>query len=282
MSVDLGDGVTMKLVRVPAGEFVMGDAGGYPDERPLTRVAVAKSFWLGAFEVTNEQFRRFDATFDCRYYAKLHVRRDDRGLPLDGPTQPAVRVSWTQAMSFCRWLSARTHLTFSLPTEAQWEYACRAGSAAPLFYGGTEADFSRWANMGDVSYTAKVITGGVEHLDPAGRALCETRFDDKSPVTGPVGSYQPNAWGLHDMHGNASEWTRSTYRPYPYRDEDGRNDPAAGGRKVARGGSFFDRPKRCRSALRLDYPPWQRVFNVGFRVVCEDGRNEKARTAGKD
>jgi len=269
-TLDLGGGVTMKLVRVPAGEFVMGDPQGQPDEWPLSRVAIRRAFWIGACEVTNEQFRRFEPAFDCGYYSKLHARRDDRGLPLDGPTQPAVRVSWRQAMAFCRWLSRRSGAKVSLPTEAQWEYACRAGSAAALSYGPADADFSRWANMGDASYTAKVITGGVEHLDPAGRALCAAGVDDGAAVTAPVGSYRPNAWGLYDLHGNAAEWTRSTYRPYPYSDRDGRNDAAPGTRKVVRGGSFFDRPKRCRSALRLDYPAWQRVFNVGFRVVCEE------------
>jgi formylglycine-generating enzyme required for sulfatase activity len=74
---------------------------------------------------------------------------------------------------------------------------------------------------------------------------------------------------LHDLHGNAAEWTRSQYAAYPYRDDDGRNDPAAPGQRVVRGGSWFDRPQRCRSAFRLAYEPYQRVFNVGFRVVCE-------------
>ena len=201
----------------------------------------------------------------------LPARPHDRGLPLNGAKQPAVRVSWQQAVGFCRWLSGKTGRTFTLPTEARWEWACRAGSAAPLSYGRLDADFSKWANLGDKAYASmKVVTGGVEHLDPSGRALCDVRFHDGAPVTAPVGSYRPNAWGLHDVHGNAAEWTRTTYRPYPYRDDDGRNDPSAGGRKVLRGGSFFDRPKRCRSAGRLAYPAWQRVFNAGFRVACED------------
>jgi formylglycine-generating enzyme required for sulfatase activity len=80
--------------------------------------------------------------------------------------------------------------------------------------------------------------------------------------------YRPNAWGLYDMHGNVAEWTRSAYAPYPYRDDDGRNSGAPGGRKVARGGSFYNPPERCRSSIRLSYPYWQRVFDVGFRVVC--------------
>ncbi len=270
-TVDLGGGVTLKLLRIPAGEFAMGDPAGQPDERPLTRVAIRRPFWMGACEVTNEQLRRFDATFDSGYYVKLHARPDDQGLPLNGAKQPAVRVSWQQAVGFCRWLSGKTGRTFTLPTEARWEWACRAGSAAPLSYGRLDADFSKWANLGDKAYAGmKIVTGGVEHLDPSGRALCDARFHDGAPVTAPVGSYRPNAWGLHDVHGNAAEWTRTTYRPYPYRDDDGRNDPSAGGRKVLRGGSFFDRPKRCRSAGRLAYPAWQRVFNAGFRVACED------------
>ena len=269
--IDLGGGVTMKLVRIPAGEFVMGSArrDAPEDERPPARVRIARPFWIGACEVTNAQYGRFDASFDSGYYAKLHKRADDKGLPLDGPEQPALRVSWDRAMAFCRWLSKRTGRTFCLPTEAQWEYACRAGSATPMHYGRGEADFSKWANFGDKSYVGKIVTGGVSHLDPAGRALCETRFSDGAAVTAPVGSYRANAWGLHDVHGNAAEWTRSLHRPYPYRADDGRNDPHPAGRRVVRGGSFFDRPARCRSGLRLAYPPWQRVFNVGFRVVCE-------------
>jgi formylglycine-generating enzyme required for sulfatase activity len=275
MTLDLGDGVTMKLVRVPAGEFVMGDADGEPDERPPTRAAIQKPFWIGACEVSNAQFRRFDPGHQSRYYVKRHFRADDQGLPLDDPQQPVVRVSWEQAMAFCRWLSGRTGMNVTLPTEAQWEYACRAGSAAPLSYGAVEADFSRWANAADQTFAegkqeaGKQITGGLEHLVLEGAALSDTRFRDQAAVTAPIGSYQPNAWGLYDMHGNAAEWTRSRYQPYPYRDDEGRNDAAGGGGRVVHGGSFFDRPARCRSSFRLEYPSWQRVFNVGFRVVCE-------------
>ena len=120
----------------------------------------------------------------------------------------------------------------------------------------------------------KQITGGLEHLVLEGAALTDARFNDRAVVTAPIGSYQPNIWGLHDLHGNAAEWTRSTYKPYPYRDNDGRNDSKNADRKVVRGGSFFDNPSRCRSAFRLAYPTWQRVFNVGFRVVLETGATE--------
>ena len=185
-------------------------------------------------------------------------------------------------MAYCRWLSQRTGLEFTLPTEAQWEWACRAGSAGPFYYGSLDQDFSLWANLADASFAMgnnridKQETGGVEHLVLEGAALSERRFNDQSRVTAPVGSFQPNAWGLFDMHGNAAEWTLSEYRAYPYRDDDGRNDSKAAGRKVVRGGSFFDRPARSQASYRLAYPCWQRVFNVGFRVVCVDASKEAA------
>jgi formylglycine-generating enzyme required for sulfatase activity len=276
-TVDLGDGVCLELVPVPAGEFVMGSGRGSLDERPLARVRIARPFWMGRCEVTNEQFRRFESSFDPRYYARLHARSDDQGLPLNGAAQPAIRVSWHQAMAFCRWLSSRTGMPFTLPTEAQWEWACRAGTDKPLSYGGLDADFSGHANVADRAYADVTnVTGGLAHLIVHGQALCDGRFNDRHRVTAPVGSYQPNAWGLHDLHGNAAEWTLSLYRPYPCAD-DGRNDVAAPGRRVVRGGSFFDRPKRCRSSARLAYPPWQRVFNVGFRVVCLEDRGSPKR-----
>ena len=103
-----------------------------------------------------------------------------------------------------------------------------------------------------------------------GRQFAERRFDDGKVVTASVSSYSPNAFGLHNMHGNVAEWTRSVYRPYPYREADGRNDPGAEGERVVRGGSCYDAPRRCRAAFRLGYPSWQRVHNTGFRIVIED------------
>jgi len=285
--IPLDAGLTLKLVRLPAGEFLMGDPDGEPDEQPLSPVTIAQPFWMAACEISNEQFRQFDSSHDSRYYQKRYpalepgvpgwVGPDARGLTLNGDRQPAVRVSWAQATAFCRWLSARTGLRFKLPTEAQWEWACRAGTTTPLGFGTRDSDFSRWANVADASFSkglgkdGKQVTGGLEHLVLEGAALSDARFNDRAIVTAELGSFRPNAWGLHDLHGNAAEWTRTAYAAYPYRD-DGHDDAPPGTRKVVRGGSFFDPPGRARSAFRLAYPSWQRVFNVGFRVVCEDGK----------
>ncbi len=281
--IDLGGGVTMKLVRIPAGEFIMGDPKGEADEHPTARVSIGRDFWVGACEVTNEQYRRFDPDHDSGYFTKRFQGPDGPGLSLGVARQPVVRVSWKQAEAFCRWLSEKTGENFRLASEAQWEYACRAGSRAPLSYGEVGADFSAWANAADGALSVRPgPTGGLQSnitahfgkgiLESAvygGNILCDTRFDDGAVATAEVGSYRANGWGLYDMHGNACEWTRTTYKPYPYKADDGRDSRLRVGKKVVRGGSWCDRPGRCRSAFRLSYPVWQRVHNVGFRVICE-------------
>ena len=98
-------------------------------------------------------------------------------------------------------------------------------------------------------------------------------------VTATVGSYRPNAWGLCDMHGNVWEWTRSAYAPYPYVAEDGRDTLGDAARRTVRGGSWYDRPQRCRSAFRLSYPGWQKVYNVGFRIIIEIDESTKLASA---
>ena len=272
-TVDLGGGVAMQLVRVPAGAFVMGCWDTQPDEAPPAQVAIAEEFWMGSREVTNEQFRRFDAAHDSGRFAKRFNDVNGPGLSLAGAKQPAVRVSWRRAMDFCRWLSAKAgnaRLTFTLPTEAEWEYACRAGATTDLSFGDVGADFSAWANLADRRLARRPTpTGGLDsNIMVAGDIVCDDRFDDGAVATADVGRYRPNSWGLYDMHGNAAEWTLTTCRPYPYVAGDGRNDASGEGRKVVRGGSWVDRPSRCRSTFRLDYPSWRRVHNVGFRVVC--------------
>ena len=272
--IELGSGVSLELVLIPAGEFVMGSATGAADEQPLARVRIERPFWMATKEVTNQMYQLFDPTHDSRIEDKNTYQFGIHGYPVNRPEQPVVRVSWLEAVAFCRWLSAKTGMQFTLPSEAEWEYACRAGSATPFSFGDLNADFSKFANLADAKlsefasdpYTVDTPLKNPSKYDDW--IPKDSRFNDGALVTVEPGRYQPNAWGLFDMHGNAAEWTRSTYRPYPYVDEPIAESPSNVGRKVVRGGSWRDLPKHATSSYRLSYLPYQRVFNVGFRVVA--------------
>lgn len=277
----LAPGVDLELVRIPGGPFVMGSADGDPDEGPRTRVEV-RPFWMARFETSNRQYQVFDRSHESRTEDRHGYQFGITGHDQDRPEQPAVRVSWEDATAFCGWLARETGLAVALPTEAQWEWACRAGTAAPFWYGDFDTDFAAYANLGD-AMLAK-FAGDPYTQDWAKAAFKnpgrydnwipqEARFEDGGFVTEPIGRYRGNPWGLHDMHGNAREWTRSAFRPYPYVDGDGRNEVASlppTTERVTRGGSWRDRPFRGTSSHRLWYAQHQRVFDVGFRIVCED------------
>jgi formylglycine-generating enzyme required for sulfatase activity len=270
--VDLGGGVRLGFVFVPPGEFDMGSAAGPADERPAHQVRIEKGFWLSETEVTNLAYQRFDPAHDSRRESKQGYQFGVRGYRLSTPAQPVVRVSWEEAMAFCRWVEAATGLPATLPTEEQWEYACRAGATAPFWFGAAEAEFARFANLGD--RTLKRLAGNPYTEDqpiedppefddwvPKAEAV-----DDGALVSVAVARYQASPWGLYDMHGNVWEWTRSDYGPYP----GGKLGSAAlAGLKVVRGGSWRDRPQRCTASYRLAYRPYQPVFNVGFRLAIE-------------
>jgi formylglycine-generating enzyme required for sulfatase activity len=257
--IDLGDGIQLDLMYIPPGSFLMGQAG----ESELKTVTLEEGFWTSRFEISNAQFNRFDPGHDSRHESRHGYQFGRKGYPVNDPDQPVVRVSWNRAMDFCRWLSSRSGLEFTLPTEAQWEWAARAGTATPFYFGGLDADYSAYANFGDVrlreyaactaqgDYTrAEVILNPSRYDDWVPR---DTRFDDGHFLSSPVGSYQPNAWGLADMLGNVWEWTRSE----------------TNGRMIVRGGSWRDRPHRCTASSRLEYRPHHQVFNVGFRVIAQ-------------
>ncbi len=273
-TVRLSDSVSIELVRIPAGEFLMGDAGGRFNEKPAHRVRIEKPFWMARFEISNAQYALFDPEHESGYYSKRNARSDDQGLPLDDPRQPVIKICYNDAVRYCAWLSEKSGVSFRLPTEAEWEFACRAGSEGDMFFGGVSDDFSQYANMADLAFRTPYhvsgvqITGGVSHLALCGAELADRRFNDGFSVTAPVGSYKPNRFGLYDMHGNIAEWTSSRYREYAAAEA----SPEV--RYVLRGGSFYDRPASCRSAVRIGYEPWHRVFNAGFRVVSDQAMTE--------
>lgn len=275
MTIDLGSGLEMSFRHIPAGAFVMGDAQGAADEFPTAVQKIDQPFWMGTLEVSLAQYQQFDPNHRNGFY-DMHYKDQVRpGYLMDAPTKPVIRVSWQQASAFCQWLSSRTGRQVSLPTEAQWEWACRAGSATPMFYGDLDTDFSHFANLADATISKLAVSG----VDPQPISKPdrfwdfvpkEPRFNDRVLHLADCGSYQPNVWGLKDMIGNVAEWTRDNYAPYPYRPTKA-NLGEGGQRKVVRGGSWAERPKESRAAARLDYPEWQRVYNVGFRVLIAEG-----------
>jgi formylglycine-generating enzyme required for sulfatase activity len=278
-SLDLGDGVKLELVALPGGAFLMGSADRFRDEAPVTRVEV-RPFKMGRVEVTNRQFRRFRADHHSRRESRHGYQFGITGYDVNGDDAPAVRLSWRDAVAFCEWLSKASGKKVALPTEAQWEWAARAGSDRPFWYGGLEADFAPYANLADV--TLSDFSGNPYEQDrvKARYKNPENIYDNWIPqiskvndggfLSEPSGPWKPNPWGLCDLHGNAAEWTRSRFAAYPYRDADGRNALDGDESRVVRGGSWWDRPKYATASFRRAYRPYQPVYNVGFRVVVEE------------
>ena len=270
----LGPGLDLELALIPAGEYVMGDAEGPLCAQPLSPVRIDKPFWMGVCEVTNAQYALFDPEHDSRFIDQQWKDHTTPGYPANLPDQPVIRISWQQAMAFCQWLSQKTGQRVTLPTETQWEWACRAGTDTAFSYGDLDSDFSAYANLADQSIRLLAVRGvnpqpvanPDEFLDFTPR---DERFDDGQMIVTAVGQYRANAWGLKDMHGNVAEWTCSRYASYPYMANDGREAVRNTGKKVVRGGSWRERPQRCTSSFRLGYESYQRVYNVGFRVIVE-------------
>jgi formylglycine-generating enzyme required for sulfatase activity len=283
MKLDLGKGVSMTLKRIPAGEFAMGSVKGANDEFPMAKVKIARPFWMGATEVSLKQFQQFNPKHKNGYYDMHYKDQVKPGYLMDNPDFPAIRVSWDEAMAFCAWLSKKTGKDATLPTEAQWEWACRAGTGTPFWYGDLNSNFSRKANMADKTISKLAVKGvnpqPIRNPDKFWDFVPkDSRFDDKVLHLARVEQYEPNPWGLHNMHGNVAEWTRNSYHSYPY-DPTTASALTAGkqevnavalGKMVVRGGSWRERPNSCRSSFRLPYPNWQKVYNVGFRVIIED------------
>ncbi|MCL1921311.1 MAG: SUMF1/EgtB/PvdO family nonheme iron enzyme [Kiritimatiellaeota bacterium] len=275
-TIDLGNGEQMVFVRVPAGAFTMGNAKGYPDEWPKGVVTIERPFWMAATELRNRDYALFDPAHDSRYIVEHGKDHVTPGYIGNHPDQPVVRVSWSKAMAFCEWFAKTYGVKAALPTEAQWEWAARAGTTTPFFYGDTGTDFGPFANLADKellkSHTS--IAGGslihVRRPYPAEMnfPLFDARFKDNWFATDYVAQVKPNAWGLYDMVGNVNEWTRSDYLPYPY--TDAVNTLKPGTRKVARGGSWATRPKDAGAAVRYAYETWHGVHDVGMRLVIEE------------
>jgi formylglycine-generating enzyme required for sulfatase activity len=270
--IKLSDDTVIDLSEVPAGNFVMGDKEGYSDEVPLSVVEIKKNFWMANQEITNKIYKMFDPEHESGYQDNFGKNNEGRGRPMNLPEQPVIRVSWHEAAAFCRWLSVKSGLNVRLPTEAEWEYAARAGSSASLNYGNKDDDFSAFENLADVSFLKPkfffMSYPGVS-CHPGVSWPFDARFNDGQTIPKGTGMYKPNSFGLYDMHGNVEEWTSTKYFPYPYAANDGREDYDGKENRTVRGGSWKAMPKDSRLGIRRSYPPWQRVVNVGIRIAAE-------------
>ena len=241
LQVDCGGGVTMELVLIPAGEFMMGwpmpDGRTYDNRQPHHRVRITKPFYLGVTEVTQGQWKSVMGTEP--WSRETYVK--------EGSDYAASCVSWDDAVTFCERLSRKEGATYRLPTEAEWEYACRAGTTTLFHFGD---DLSR---LGEYAW-----------------------FDDNADEVGEeyahrVGQKKPNPWGLYDMHGNVYEWCSDLYNKDFYA-----NSPPADPRgplvatdRVNRGGCWIDTAGNCGASPRNWDEPTIRVYNLGFRVAAD-------------
>jgi len=216
----------MTFVLVPAGSFDMGTESGDDDERPVRPVTISEAFYLSRFEVTQAQW--------------FAVMESDPSEFTDDPNRPVESVSWEDAQAFIAKLNAtEPGATYRLPTEAEWEYAARAGSATAYAFGDDAAQLDAYA----------------WYADNAGN------------ITHPVGEKQPNAWGVHAMHGGVWEWVQDRYGPYPSAADAESPGPPPGNRRVIRGGSWLSPAEDCRAASRSHAHPAFRGAHVGFRLV---------------
>lgn len=227
LSFSLGNDVTLEMIRVKAGTFMMGsqeDEFGHRHNEKLHKVTLTQDYWLGKFPVTQAQFqaiRRYNPSHFC------------------GSKRPVECVTWDSAREFCVLLNKKFEdklpegYQFDLPTEAQWEYACRAGTTTAYFWGDADDDSC-------TSYNTYTTTD--------------------------VGSFRANAWGFYNMHGNVREWCRDWYANYKGTEIDP-TGPFTGLCRVYRGGSWSDNAKRCRSASRDYGRSDTRQRDIGFRLA---------------
>lgn len=293
--------IGMKLVRIEPGEFWMGTAmpsnelaelfkregtstTAFATEYPRHKVRITKPFFMGQYEVTVGQFRRF--VTETNYVTEgerngkggegwNEVTKDIETTPrytwqVPGwtpydDTHPVVNVTWSDAQRFCRWLSTKDRRPYRLPTEAEWEYACRAGTETLYWNGNDPENLPQIANVRDLLGVEKVPVGQAPMI----------KTHDGYAFTAPVGSYPANPWGLHDMHGNVAEWTADVFTDLSaYRKQAStavvENPLVNSGdvTRITRGGHFMKITRDSRSAFREKRDPNRPLAAIGFRVVA--------------
>ncbi len=239
----------MEFVSLKGGCFQMGDSagGGDPNERPVHEVCVS-GFDMGKYEVTNAQYKKFKPQ---------HKSESSEGLTQDKDDQPVVNVTWDEAVAYAKWLSKESGQTYRLPTEAEWEYAARAGTTTIRYWGNNPDDTCKYANVADLAAKKK-------------RPTWITFFcDDGYVVSAPVGSFKPNQFGLYDMLGNVWEWCKDVYNAEAYSKlpKDNPDFEGMGEYRVMRGGGWSNGPLGIRSSHRVGLSPDFGHHALGFRLV---------------
>jgi len=254
--------IQLDLMLIPGGSFTMGsppnELGRYDRESPQHEVTVS-TFLLGRYPVTQAQWRAIATRTDLK--VKHDLNPDPSEFKGDG--RPVEQVSWNEAVEFCDRLSRLTHHTYRLASEAEWEYACRAGTQTPFHFGETiTTDLANYRGTDDERDPDKYP--GHYGNGPNG---------EYRGTTTPVTHFHPlaNAFGLCDMHGNVWEWCLDHWRSYAGAPTDGSAwlTEDEGANRVIRGGSWNHYPRRCRSAYRFSINPGIRNNVIGFRVLCE-------------
>ena len=277
----------MEFVYIEPGSFTMGNGespkalvkrdGGKEDYFKAEKnhdVVLTKGFWLQTKEVTKEQFEKFIE--DTGY--KTDAEKNDGGYGWDGSEwkkdadyywknpsfeqgadHPAVCISWNDAVEFCKWQTKndKDGRKYRLPTESEWEYACKAGKMTNYCWGDDPDKGKGWCNASDL--TAK-------ENNPNWTVF---NWKDGYIYTSPVASFKANKWGLYDMHGNVFEWCQDWHGEYPSDKVKDPKGPGKGKFRVQRGGSWYSNPRNCRSANRFGNSPGDAYSDSGFRVVCE-------------
>lgn len=237
LPVEITNSIGMKLKLIPAGEFMMGSPDSeedrYKNEEPVHRVRITKSFYIGIYEVTRGQWKAVMGTEPWSV--------DVDAIP--GADFPVACITWGDTVEFCKKLSEKDGRIYRLPTEAEWEYACRAGTTTAYSFG---SDLSNLA------------TYAWNDANP-----------DSQGYVNEVGQKRPNNWGLYDMHGNVWEWCQDWYDKDYYADSPGSDPsgPSSGSSRVRRGGAWCSPLKYCRSTMRYRFSPDCRSNENGFRVV---------------
>jgi formylglycine-generating enzyme required for sulfatase activity len=247
-------GAPTNLVFIPPGTFRMGsptnEVDRWDDEGPQTAVTISRGYWMGKYLVPQGDYLALTGN-NPSYF----TTNDVNGNPIPPDlTRPVEQVSWFDATAYCAQLTQReraagriaTNSVYRLPTEAEWEYACRAWTSTRFSYG----DDPGYTNLTDYAWY----------------------WDNSGGTTHPVGQKLPNPWGLYDMHGNVFEWCQDWYDVYPGGIALDPQGPATGSGRVLRGGLWYSLARYCRSANRIDGYPDYRIFYIGFRVVLAPGQ----------